>query len=463
MNHQRSRKSLVAVMLTLATGLAAAEDIGLDDFAWHAAITTTTDDSPLHELRLPLEVHRAATHPGLGDLRVFNAAGDVVPHGLLPAPLDTPQASPRLVPVAAFPFAELAARRPGELDVRVHQEADRTSVTVRGGGSGVLQGSWVVDTGSLESAPRALLLRWPERSAPLTRSVQIEGSHDLSRWYRLERAVTIADVSWAGERLLANRLELPAARYRWYRIEAVDGGGPLPPLEVEAELPASGETDTPREWLAVAMQPLDEPPGALTFESPPALPVDRVRITPAERNSYLRLRVQARTGDDAEWRTVGRGSAYRLEFDNGALSGLPLAVRAPAAHAWRLVPEEADADARGSGFGRLPPEVAVGWTPRSLVFLARGEGPFVLAFGSRRVEPLLNDGRRLLGDSVDIVSLPQAGIGAALPGADPARALAATLEVPWRQIMLWAVLVAGAGLLGLLAWRALRQSGQQSE
>ena len=191
--------------------------------------------------------------------------------------------------------------------------------------------------------------------------------------------------------------------------------------------------------------------------TPVALPVERLRVLPAERNSFVRLRVEAHDDDSGEWRTVGRGSAWQLDFDNGSLQSPPLAVRAPAdTTRWRLVPTDADAATAGTGFGREPPRVEVGWTPRSLVFLARGEGPFHLAFGSRRAEPVTRDGRSLLGDGVDIVALPRATAGAAArtPGAE--RALTAPSDVDWKRLLLWGVLVLGAALLGLLALRLLR-------
>ena len=90
------------------------------------------------------------------------------------------------------------------------------------------------------------------------------------------------------------------------------------------------------------------------------------------------------------------------------------------------------------------------------MFLARGDGPYTLAFASRRVTPVLADGRRLLGDDIAIIGLPLASAGDTQPLGDATYALATTREIDWKRWALWSVLVGGAVLLGFLAFRLLR-------
>lgn len=427
------------------------------DFAFGAAIVTTTS-GPLYELPLPLDVYRHATRADLGDLRVFNAAGDVVPHGLLPGPLQAPALSTR-VALSAFPFRMGAPLASSGLDVRIDQGDGSTRVIVRGGtGSTSGNRAWLVDASKQKRKPRALLLSWPASSAPFTRRIRLEGSHDLSRWQRLGAPITIADVSWSGERLLANRVAVPASRYPWYRLVTADNGGPLPEFSFEAEFAPAAHGRGQFEWLSVTTTASDEQTGELRFSTPAALPVERLRIRPAERNTYVRLRAQARGLDDAEWREAGSGSVYRLDFDNAPLLSEALTVRAPGAIEWRLLPSS-EAAATGAGFGETAPTVEVGWTPRSLVFLARGEGPYLLAFASRRVTPVVTDGRRLLGNDIAIVGLPMASAAASQPLGNPERAFSSVRDVDWKQLLLWGVLVGGAALLVFLAFRLLQRSG----
>ena len=452
--------AFAALMLLAAAGAWPAETLPPatpDDFAFGATIHTDADQ-PLYELPLPAVVYQRSARADLGDLRVFNAAGEAVPHGLLPGPLRSPQ-TPRRITLPVFPFEE-AARRAGGLDVRIAQNADGTRVTVRGSAeTPAIEHAWLVDADALTETPVALLLAWPAASAPFTRRVTVEGSQDLDHWQRLAEAVTIADVSWAGERLLANRVDLSRGRYRWYRVRPADGTETLPGLGVSAELPVDGDRGSAREWMPVPVEPGADARAELGFETPVALPVDRIRLDPAERNTFLRLRLQARGIKDKDWRETGAGSVYRLDYGGTMLRSAPLPVHAVGATRWRLLADTAN----GTGFGPAAPAVEVGWIPRSLVFLARGEGPFTLAFGSKRVTPVTADGRRRLGAAVVIVGLPRATHGDPRELSPTTHALRERRDVDWKQLVLWGVLVGGAALLALLALRLMRKPREAND
>lgn len=66
-----------------------------DDFAYAIELTPRGTD-PVQTLLVPLAVYRSALRPDLGDVRVFNAAEQVLPHALRkldpPAPVDQPVA-----------------------------------------------------------------------------------------------------------------------------------------------------------------------------------------------------------------------------------------------------------------------------------------------------------------------------------------------------------------------------------
>src|SRR5688572_25054201 len=66
-----------------------------------------------HTLRVPLEVRAQASSAGLDDLRVLNAAGDVVPHAWVDAePGVTPLPRRQAVPLFKAPPAARAASEP---------------------------------------------------------------------------------------------------------------------------------------------------------------------------------------------------------------------------------------------------------------------------------------------------------------------------------------------------------------
>jgi hypothetical protein len=116
-------------------------------------------------------------------------------------------------------------------------------------------------------------------------------------------------------------------------------------------------------------------------------------------------------------------------------------------------------DTRAGGLGgpsRLP-RLHAGWLPARLLFVARGGGPFELAYGNPRAE---FNGLRIESvvpgyDPLRNTDYPQASAGEPHPlGGD--RRLGVPID--WKTWILWAVLVGGVTALGGMAWRLMRQT-----
>ena len=90
----------------LATNLnAEAVPVQKNDFAYGLPIEIA-DEAAIYGLELPEVVYTHVTKANLGDLRVFNAAGEVVPHSLQrPEVPDVDEGDPIHVPF--FPYALL--------------------------------------------------------------------------------------------------------------------------------------------------------------------------------------------------------------------------------------------------------------------------------------------------------------------------------------------------------------------
>jgi hypothetical protein len=107
-----------------------------------------------------------------------------------------------------------------------------------------------------------------------------------------------------------------------------------------------------------------------------------------------------------------------------------------------------------------PPRLAIGYRPDAIVFLAEGSGPFTLAVGSVRarhaqypVDAALVSLRSRLGKDWQP---PLAHLGTGKESGGPAALVPKPEPTPWRQWLLWAVLVGAAGLVGGIAMKLLR-------
>ena len=90
----------------------------LEDFA-RAIDLTPTQPRAVHTALLPIEVYRGVTRADLGDLRVFNAGGQPVPHALrtLDAPDDRED---RFVDLRFFPIESPARTAEGLESLTLH-------------------------------------------------------------------------------------------------------------------------------------------------------------------------------------------------------------------------------------------------------------------------------------------------------------------------------------------------------
>jgi len=121
--------------------------------------------------------------------------------------------------------------------------------------------------------------------------------------------------------------------------------------------------------------------------------------------------------------------------------------------------------AKGGGHAAGPPEIELAWRPEQLLFVARGEPPFMLVYGKRGAANTAFSADRL----VSIAGEPGRALDEASASLGPPGWLAgeSAFDEPkaplaWRQIVLWAVLILAVGVVLALSVRLLREVGEQT-
>ena len=119
--------TLVAAILLSISARAATESAS--DYAGALPLTTRPGEA-MHRIELPVSVYAGVEHADLRDLRVFNAAGELVPYALAsdrPAP---PPPGASFTPPVFTVWGEVG-KPPGQLDVRIEQREDAASYRSR--------------------------------------------------------------------------------------------------------------------------------------------------------------------------------------------------------------------------------------------------------------------------------------------------------------------------------------------
>jgi len=413
----------------------------------------------VYSLALPEAVYRGLSRRDLGDLRVLNGAGEVVPYALERAAASEKVAGTSLA-LAFFPLAGAPGRPVDELNLRVERRADGTVTAVVTPGERRAPErrvvGYLIDASAATAALRELRFDWPAGPDGTVLDARIEASDDLRAWRAISSGPLL--VLKRGEATLERRaIDLPALRAKYLRLSWRPGQRDPKLSGVVAQL-VDAAADAARNWSrfeAVA----GAKPGEYLFELPPALPVDRVRLELPQENTVVQatLAVQERSG--VPERRLLSAVFYRMEHGGQKLSNPDLKLAPTTERRWLL-----RVDPRGGGLGGGMPTLHAGWLPHRLLFVARGEPPFRLIFGNSELAPAAMPVRALLpgiAEDKQIEALP-AALGpvtaAPLPEKTSADAVRGYFErMDRKKLWLWGSLLLAVLVIVGMAWRLTRE------
>jgi hypothetical protein len=169
-------------------------------------------------------------------------------------------------------------------------------------------------------------------------------------------------------------------------------------------------------------------------------------------NSVVKLQLLSRAHSADTWRELTQAEFFRVQTGSSERRNDPIRIATNSDRYWsaRVTP----ADAPG-GAGTL--KLQVSWDQQDLVFLARGQGPYLLAYGSGQATAAAT----VLAPLLKGVTVQDASLGAVRLAAGPAR-LESPRVVPGKRLFLWSVLAAGIVLLAWMAYRLSRELSRAS-
>ena len=388
----------------------------------------------LQRLELPFEVHNASVRADLGDLRVFNAQGVEVP--ALVRPLGREQGATENVSLPMFRVwvggGEVQDFR---LQVLTSDRGTVLSTRVTSSPAGARQ-ALLLDASAEPGSLRALRFELGTAYSVLVR-VSVQGSDDLFSWHDAGSGV-LARMEHQNGRVLQDRLPLNGRGWKYYLVSGEEGLQAVTAARGEA-----GGVDAAATRRFVPLHGTKVEEGLFEYVLPPNLPVDLLDL---EESGDAVLGVEAFVPAGERWRSAGAASLFRLAVDGRVVAGPGLGLRGPLPR-FRVRMQGAPAPLR------------VGWQARELVFMAQGDGPFVLALGNPSVErgpdilaPMLADG----GAGAARMGAARLGGPLALGGEGRLRP-----ALDYTRIALWAVLALGVVLLGAMTWHLARSMAKE--
>ncbi len=426
-----------------------------EDYGWQWTVRTDAE-AGAYRIVLDDAVYQRTQSPVLKDLDVIDAQAQPVPTALLAPALS--QAPAEWIDVPWFPLpahsapVDIAAISEIATDGSLRRVEMRGEPGVRGSLEGLL-----LDTSQVRGLVRSLQFTWQAGQAPFDRGYELLASDDLKRWERVEDELHLIDLTNNGQRILRDRIDIPALEARYLRLTPKHADGtPLTLTSVRAQVVPAQVEQSDWQWRTLEARRVDDGDGQrhFEFELDGRFPIARADVQ-LPGNSSQEWRLEARETADAAWSQVtGSWIAYRLQSGQGNAASPPQALSAiTRARHWRLTARQPLA---------AQPELRLGYRPEVLVFVAQGQPPYQLVAGSARASrgddaavPRMLDA--LHAQHGEHWQPPMARLDAARELAGHAALTPAETPRDWKAWLLWSLLIAGALMVVGFAVSLLRK------
>ena len=438
-----------ALAMVVCAGLAV--PAAANEHAWQWPLQLEPPQQPAYLVAFDEGLYAALQDPLLRDIEVLDASGRRMPSAMQSA-LPAATSAIETAPVRGFLL-------PGDTPATVEQLRARFAspeLTVELHGvtapAAAAPSQLLLDLGEGSAAVEALQLQ-PQAASegPWLASLQVEGSADLQGWRVLRPRFDAYRLNQDGQQLSALRLALPTAPPRYLRLAWLPGSRQGALAGVSAERRREQRVaPPPLRWITLQGAPAADGEGWV-FRTPGPLLVERWRLQPAAERWLGSARLDSRAATTAAWQPRAEVASYRIEVDGLWIDDGDHALAPTRERDWRL---------RWSASFAAPPQRALAYRADHLLFMAEGEPPYRLVAGSASARRIDAPTTAALA-AVRASKGPQWMPGQAIPGARAELAGAQALQPPpdserWQRGLLWAVLLAVAASVVVMALRLLR-------
>jgi hypothetical protein len=397
-----------------------------EDFAGKIAITGNSGS--LLRFEIPEELYRGLKRPDMGDIRIYDSQGNPAPF-LVRSPKKTITIPPEK-PVPILVWDEKSGRftssSPG---IEITVSGSAVTINPSGGAARNSEegGLYLADLSAFKAdgpRPSKLVLDFLENKF-FNAAVSIRKSNDLSRWEDHGPIQTASFYNNPGTD--RNEFDIPPARYI-----LLDFNGKIPPVN-QARV-RFDPLESPAALRKTVFTGTKDADGKkVYYYTEGCFPLQKLFFN-LSRPDSIRVSIRNRSTEQDHWQYCGETTVYRIEAPGKeSVANEPIDVFHRGSY-WELT-------ISGEQVWTEVPAMELLWEPLEIVFLARGAGPWTLAYGNSEYEP-----QRSPLDVQDQSEIFPAVLGPASyskpeePGTER-----------WKQGALWAILGLAAAILSGLA------------
>jgi len=417
----------------------------------------------IYKLNLPQSIYQTTVRNDLGDIRVFNKDKKRVPHAIR-RPVSNQEEKIIHLDLAFFPLHGTDKFRDnGGTSLEFKVDDDGTIIKIQSNKNNSLADNadirrYVIDTSGVKQSIDELEFEMTGVKSGFIKRAKLQYSDNLNDWYPLVNNFSIAELDYGIHKLHKNKVVIPNKKFRYLRFVWKDKPEGIQIKSISARVNTVWISHH-RQRLAISGQLTDSYKQIYEFDLGGRFPLDRINIVVPEENTLIVAEIRSRNNEKSEWRRRYTGLIYNLQVKENSFESGEINIRPTTDQFWQLQVKTQD------GLGDELPTLEIAWAPNELYFLARGQGPFTLAYGNGQIDPpgkpidvLMNvltedQEKNLVGDA-------ELGAEVNLMGDD---ALKSELVIPWRRILLWGVLIFGVLILGIMVFRLFKQMATQKK
>lgn len=447
--------SLVSVCFLVSTALLADSAITAQHFSYKAQLIGGSNS--LRQVTLPNEILEGMTRYDRGDLRVFSADGQAVPHQFSRAVNEESSQEQGLV---FYPFTKAQSADPASVRLYIHQNGAEQKINLRTKAGKSKSSShefrYIVENKISQEEGRkplcSLSFDWTQDKPSMILPFKVEASRDLESWSTLSRKETLSKLNYGESQLIKSRVDLPCTTANYLRLQWLKPEQKIQLNKISGSYQQAGSRKM--QWESLAKPSVNEK-GEWLFENPSVAPFERLALQAPNNGLLYKGELFARSSESAEWKRLQEIIQYRLKVGDTELSSDATHIYSGQYRYWKIVLE---GEAQFSE-AQLP-EIKVSRQQQQLVYLAQGAEPFVLAFGNSEVGPVNNSGiNQLIKTLQDVGTAPEnVSLGKVTAITDKVEV---SKEMPWKTIGLWVFLLLGTGLMGYMAHSLYRQMNKK--
>lgn len=305
----------------------------------------------------------------------------------------------------------------------------------------------------------ALELKWAfETPGNRVFYVELLGSNDLSQWRQVLSNQKMIELDTGAKTVLENKMPLSGQSFEYYQLRFKNQ--PVPQvLEVKAIM-LSHAVSQQLQWTDVANFSVLDPNlhgHVLEWDMGGFYPVESIKIDFDYKNLMADIQLYSKHSEQANWKPVAKASVYAVGEGDMAMFNNQIDFKSNRHRYWRL-------SSQSEISSQWVDKLSFGWRQHRIQFLAQGEGPYGLHFGSdeNQFNPDVKWFSRLSKAMKQSLFSDQVSLNAVqTPKVIPKELITKPETINYSRWLFWGLLLVVLSLLLVMATKLLKEVGDE--